>query len=95
MGATVPIAPLSIHHFPRHDNRSVSGRPGQATARVDPTPILLIESALEPDEAEVLARLLVKMERGLAELQPVGDEVSRKLRRSGPGQRVELHPLTT
>jgi hypothetical protein len=50
---------------------------------------LLIESTLEPDEAEEMARLLAKMERGLAELQPVEAKASRKLRRSGPGQRVQ------
>ena len=56
---------------------------------------LSIESSLEPDEAEELARLLAKMERGLAELQPVEGQVSRRLSRAGPGQRVEPDPRPT
>lgn len=53
---------------------------------------LLIESTLEHDEAQELARLLAKMERGLAGLKPVEGKASRNLRRSGPGQRVEPDP---
>lgn len=56
---------------------------------------LVIESTLEPSEAEELGRLLAKMERGLAELQLVEAEVSRKLRRTGPGQRVVPKPERT
>jgi len=57
--------------------------------------IFLAPATLEPDEAAELARLLAKMERGLAELQSVEANASRKLHSSGTGQRVEPDPRRT
>ena len=45
--------------------------------------------------SQALARGVAKMERGLSELQPVEAKASRKLRRAGPGQRVEPDPQMT